>query len=179
MPADPLISQGMNDFLQYLLSVANKVEGSLFPPPTPSVATISHPSAVQVIWNEVGGAASYAIFETSTNSIPAGVPLTTVPANLGGTSNSFLRSSLNDTTIRYYWVQAFDRDGNRSAISQPASGAALSSAAPVIPVSQTPVSQPGTPGGSNTGQTGGLVGGGVGGGGALPGVGTKINRLFQ
>jgi hypothetical protein len=152
------------EFLTWLLTVANQTQSSLFPPAAPVVTTISHPNAVQICWNEVTSAASYAVFETSNTSVPAGLPLTTVPANLGGTSNSFLRGSLNDTTTRYYWVQAIDKNGDRSAVSAAAPGKALASAAPVIPISQTPVNQ-------------GSVGGGVGGGGAIPGRGGNINHL--
>lgn len=164
VPLDPALSSTTNDFLNYLLSIANRVEGSLFPPQAPAVTTIAHPSAVQVVWNEVSNATSYAVFETSSNSTPPGVPLTTVPANLGGQSNSFLRASLNDTVTRFYWVQAIDRNGDRSAVSVASPGAALSGAAPVIPISQTPVNQSG-------------VGGGVGGGGGIYGRGGNVNRL--
>src|ERR1700688_2540539 len=150
--------------LNYLVSVANQTQGSLFPPVAPKVTTIAHPNAVQVVFNEVPNATSYAIFETSTNSTPTGVPLITVPANLGGTSNSYLRASLNDTVTRYYWVQTINQNGNRSPVSSPAPGAALASAAPVIPVSQTPVNHNG-------------VGGGVGGGGGIYGRGSNTNRL--
>jgi len=128
------------------------------------VTTIPHPNAVQVVWNEVPTASSYAVFETSGNSTPPGVPLQTVPANFGGTSNSFLRASLNDTTTRFYWVQAINQNGDRSIISSATPGAALSGASAVIPVSQTPVNQGG-------------VGGGVGGGGAIFGRGSNTNRL--
>lgn len=128
------------------------------------MTTIAHPNAVQLIWNEVAHAAAYAIFETSTSSVPSGVPLATVHANLGGTSNSFMRASLNDTVSRFYWVQAIDRNGNRSSVSAPAPGAALAGGAAVIPISQTPVNQGG-------------VGGGVGGGGGIYGRGGNINRL--
>jgi hypothetical protein len=164
VPQDPSISPTLQDFLTYLLSVSNRVEGSLFPPQAPQVTTIPHPNAVQIIFNEVVNASSYAIFETSSPSTPPGVPLTTVPANLGGQSNSFLRASLNDTVTRYYWVQAIDRNGDRSSVSAAAPGAALSGAATVIPISQNPINQQG-------------VGGGVGGGGGIYGRGVNVNRL--
>ena len=163
-PLDPALQQGTWTFLNYLLSVANKTEGSLFSPSQPVVTTIPHPNAVQVVWNEVPNANSYAIFETSSNSTPPGVPLTTVPANFGGASNSYLRASLNDTTTRFYWVQAINQNGGRSTVSTATPGAALSGASAVIPVSQTPVNQGG-------------VGGGVGGGGAIFGRGSNVNRL--
>jgi hypothetical protein len=163
-PLEEGMSSTMNDFLNYLLSIANRVEGSLFPPAAPMVTTVSHPNAVFIAWNEVVNASSYAVFETSTNSVPSGLPLTTVPANLGGTSNGFLRGSLNDTATRFYWVQAIDRNGDRSPVSTAAPGAALSGASAVIPISQTPVNQGG-------------VGGGVGGGGGIFGRGGNVNRL--
>jgi hypothetical protein len=164
-PLDPNLQPTTNDFLNYLLSVANKTEGSLFPPATPQVTTIAHPNAVQVVWNEVPNTTAYAVFETSTNSIPSGVPIATVHANFGGSSNSYLRGSLNDTVSRFYWVQAIDKNGNRSQVSTPAPGAALAGGATVIPISQTPVNQGG-------------VGGGVGGGGGIFGRGTNTNRLL-
>jgi len=164
VPIDPNLAPTTNDFLNYVLSICNRVEGSLFPPATPVVTTIAHPNAVQVVWNEVINATSYAVFETSTDNTPPGVPLTTVPANLGGASNSFLRASLNDTVTRFYWVQAIDRNGDRSSVSAASPGAALTIAAPVIPISQTPVNQ-------------GSVGGGVGGGGGIYGRGGNVNRI--
>jgi hypothetical protein len=164
VPLDPTVSDAMNGFLNYLLSVANRTEGTLFPPTAPQVTTIAHPNALQIIWNEVPNATSYAVFETSNTTVPSGVPITTVPANLGGNSNSYMRASLNDTTTRYYWVQTIDKNGDRSTVSTPAPGAALASAATVIPISQTPVNQGG-------------VGGGVGGGGGIYGRGTNINYL--
>lgn len=164
VPLDPNISDAVNGFLNYLLSVANKTEGSLFPPATPQVTTIPHPNAIQIVWNEAPSAAAYAVFETSTAITPAGVPIATVHANLGGTSNSYLRGSLNDTVSRFYWVQTIDKNGNRSQVSTPAPGAALAGGATVIPISQTPVNQGG-------------VGGGVGGGGGIYGRGGNTNRL--
>lgn len=163
-PQEPAVSDTTNAWFTYVQSQLNQVEGSLFPPAQPVVTTIPHPNAVQIIWNEVPNAVSYAGFETSSPSVPPGVPLFTVPANLGGNSNSYLRASLNDTTTRYYWVQAIDRNGDRSVVSAAAPGAALSIAAAVIPVSQAPVNQ-------------GSVGGGVGGGGAIPGIRANVNRL--
>jgi hypothetical protein len=164
VPLDPNLSPTTNDFLTYMLSIANRVEGSLFPPAAPMVTTIPHPNAVQVVFNEVANASAYAIFETSNTSVPSGVPIATVHANLGGVSNSFMRASLNDTVTRYYWVQALDKNGDRSAVSAAAPGAALSNAAAVIPISQTPVNQGG-------------VGGGVGGGGGIYGRGGNANQL--
>jgi hypothetical protein len=163
-PYEPNVGDVTNSWFAYVQSQLNQVEGTLFPPGQPSVTTISHPNAVQVVFDEVPYAISYAIFETSSASVPPGVPLATVPANLGGNSNSYLRASLNDTTTRYYWVQAIDKNGDRSTVSAAAPGAALSIAASVIPVSHTPVNQGG-------------VGGGVGGGGAIPGRRANINRL--
>jgi hypothetical protein len=158
-----MIQGTMRSFLEYLLSIANQAQISLFPLAAPTVTTISQPSAVQIIWNEVSGAAHYAIYESSLQSAPPGVPFTTVPANHGAISNSCLRAGLNDTVTRFYFVQAYDSSGNRGTLSIGKSGAALSGASAVIPISQAPVNQDG-------------VGGGVGGGGALPGRGT--NRLL-
>lgn len=140
----------------WVTDALKQLQAPLFPPQTPIVTTISHPNAVQVIWNEVGqGTTSYAVFETSTQSAPPGVPFATVPANIGANSNSILRPNITDTTTRFYSVQAITPQ-NRSAVSAPIAGAALSGASAVIPVSQAPVNQAG-------------VGGGVGGGGGLTG----------
>jgi hypothetical protein len=158
-PDDPMITGAARDCLNWLLGVANQAQSSLFPPPAPTVTTISQPNAVQIIWSEVPGAQSYALFESSLQSAPPGVPVTTVPANHGAISNSYLRAGLNDTVQRFYFVQGFDASGNRGTLSVGAPGVALSGASAVIPISTTPVNQGG-------------VGGGVGGGGALPGRGT-------
>src|SRR6266403_1613572 len=89
VPDDPYIQGAMRDFLSYLLSVANQTQSSLFPPAAPAVTTISQPNGVQLIWNEVVGAAHYALYENSTASAPPGVPIATVPANRGAISNSY------------------------------------------------------------------------------------------
>ena len=159
VPEDQFIQGAMRDFLSYLLSVANQTQASLFPPPAPMVTTISQPNAVQIIWQEVVGAAHYALYENAASSAPPGVPIATVPANRGAISNSYLRASLNDTVTRYYFVMPFDNAGNRGTLSAATPGAALSGAAAVVPISQNPINQGG-------------VGGGVGGGGALPGRGS-------
>jgi hypothetical protein len=154
----------LNAFLTWLMTSVNQLSGPLFPPSTPTVTTISHPNAVQVCWNEVASADTYAIFENATPSAPPGLPFATVAANVGGLSNSCLRPNLTDTTTRYYFVQAINSSGGeRSAISTATPGAALSGASPVVPVSQKPVNQGG-------------VGGGVGGGGGIAGILNKIRE---
>jgi hypothetical protein len=70
-----------------------------------------------------------------------------------------MRASPNDTVTRYYWVQTINQNGNRSQLSTPVAGVALSSAATVIPVSQTPANQNGV-------------------GGGISGRGTYMNRLL-
>jgi hypothetical protein len=162
VPDDPFITGATRDFLAYLLSVANQAQISLFPPAAPQVTIIPQPNAVQIVWNEVTSAAHYALYESGVQSAPPGVPIATVPANHGAVSNSYLRAGLNDTTTRFYFVQAFDASGNRGTLSVGKAGAALSGASAVVPISQSPVNQDG-------------VGGGVGGGGALPGRGTARN----
>lgn len=127
------------------------------------VTTIGHPNAVQIVWNEVKGATSYAIFESSVQSTPPGVPITTVPANIGAASNSYLRPNITDTTTRFYFVQAISQN-QRSTLSTGTAGTALSGASPTISVSQIPVNQAG-------------VGGGVGGGGSIFGIGRRVNNL--
>lgn len=156
VPDDQFIQGATRDFLNYLLSVALQSQASLFPLAAPTVTTISQPGAVQIVFNEIANANHYAVFESGQQSAPPGVPLVTIPANHGAVSNSYLRTGLNDTTTRFYFVQAYDNSGNRGSVSAGAPGTALSTAAPIVPISQTPVNQGG-------------VGGGVGGGGALPG----------
>src|ERR1700675_1928309 len=97
VPDDAFITGATRDFLAYLLSVANQSQAALFPLAAPTVTTISHPNAVQILWNEITGATSYAIFESAVASAPPGVPVTTIPANHGAVSNSYLRASINDT----------------------------------------------------------------------------------
>lgn len=141
---------------QWITQAVQQLEAPLFPPPTPQVTTISHPNAVQVVWNEVGqGTTSYAVFETSSPTLPPGVPFATVPANTGAASNSILRPNITDTTTRYYSVQAATPNA-RSQVSTPQPGVALSGASATITVSNAPVNQGG-------------VGGGTGGGGGLSG----------
>lgn len=155
-PVDVTNPDALTGILTWLTSAVQQLEAPLFPPPTPQVTTISHPNAVQVIWNEVGqGTTSYAVFETSSPSLPPGVPFATVPANTGANSNSVLRPNITDTTVRYYSVQAATPNA-RSQVSTPTPGTALSGASATIPVSQNPVNQGG-------------VGGGTGGGGGLSG----------
>lgn len=157
---DPFMSDDMYQFLTYLLSIANAIQPSLFPPNTPMVITIPKPSAVQVVWNETANSVAYAIFETSTPTAAQGVPVATVPANTGGLSNSFTVTGINDTVTRYYSVQAIGNT-NRSQVSTPVPGAALSSTAPYVATSQQPVNTNG-------------VGGGTGGGGAIIGLGANV-----
>lgn len=154
-PLDSNLSDTSWQCLNWIVSVVNASQPALFPLAAPSVTTIPHPSAVQVVWNEVPSALSYAIYESANSSTPAGVPFATVPANTGAASNSILRPNITDTTTRYYFVQAINQN-QRSTLSVGTPGAALSSAAATVPVSQNPVNKNG-------------VGGGVGGGGAIYG----------
>ena len=163
-PFEPIVGDNTNQWMQWVTSTLAQLQPQLFPMAAPVVTIISQPNAVQIVFNEVVGARSYAIYETAVQAAPPGVPLTTIPANHGAISNSWLRSGLNDTVTRFYFVQAFDTSGNRGTLSTGTPGAALSGAAAVVPVSQNPVNQGG-------------VGGGVGGGGALPGVGTRRQPL--
>ena len=111
---------------------------------------------MQVIWNEVAGATSYAVYEVGTATTAPGVPFATVPANIGAFSNAILRPNITDTTQRFYIVVAISPNA-RSSPSTPAAGTALSGASATVTISQTPVNQGG-------------VGGGVGGGGGIPGI---------
>jgi hypothetical protein len=156
VPFDPSISPVLADYLAWVQTTLQSLQGtSLFPPAPPMVTTVSHPGAVLIVWNEITGVTTYCLFETSSQSTPPGVPLATVPSNKGAISNSFLRAGLNDTVTRYYWVQAINPK-SAGQISKATPGAALAVAATVIPVSQTPVNKGG-------------VGGGVNGGGGFPG----------
>lgn len=167
-PVDASISpDSLSDWGNWVTKAVQQLEAPLFPPPTPQVTTISHPNAVQVIWNEVGsGTTNYAVFETSSPILPPGIPFATVPANTGANSNSVLRPNITDTTTRYYSVQAVTPNA-RSQVSTPTPGTALSGASATIPVSQVPVNQAG-------------VGGGTGGGGGLSGgIGITGKRVTQ
>ena len=155
-PSDPAITEEHQRWMQWVTGALQQLQAPLFPPTAPQVTTISHPNAVQVVWNEVPTATQYAVFESGSASVPAGVPFATVPANIGGASNSFLRPNITDTTTRYYSVQAITPNA-RSVVSAATPGVALSGASAVIPVSQTPINQAG-------------VGGGTGGGGGINGI---------
>jgi hypothetical protein len=159
-PVDPTSPDSLSSWMNWATKAIQQAQAPLFPPQTPVLTTIPQPNAVQLVWNEVSGASSYACFEMATASAPPGVPFTTVPANVGARSNSVLRSSINDTVTRYYSVQAISPN-SRSQVSSPIAGTALSGASTISPISQTPVNQGG-------------VGGGVGGGGGLIGIKTSL-----
>lgn len=135
------------------------LQAPLFPPQTPIATTISHPNAVQVVWNEVAGATSYAAYEVASASAAPGVPFAVVPANIGAVSNAVLRPNITDTTQRFYIIVAISQNA-RSSPSMPVAGTALSGASATVTVSQAPVNQGG-------------VGGGVGGGGGITGIGGR------
>lgn len=148
------------DWATWVTNAIQAGQGPIKQPVPPKVTTISHPGSVQIVWNEVNQAVSYAIYETATATLPPGVPMVTVPANSGTLANAYLRASLNDTTARYYSIVSITQFG-RSAASTPVSGAALSTAATIIPLSGTAIDQNG-------------IGGGMGGGGAIFGMGQGI-----
>lgn len=161
-PVEPALGDSSKQCLDWLVTTMQQIQPALFPPQQPTVTTISHPNAVQLVWNEVQGAVSYACYENATAAAPPGVPFATVPANIGAVSNSILRTSINDTVTRFYSVIAIGQN-NRSLVSTSVPGVALSGGSTVIPASQNPVNQGG-------------VGGGVGGGGGLHGI---IGRRSQ
>lgn len=145
------------DWATWVTGALQDLQGPIKQPIPPQLTTISHPGAVQIIWNEVNQATAYALYETTTAIQPPGVPLAIVPANMATLAGSYLRTGLNDTTTRYYSAVTITQYG-RSAASTPVAGTALSTGATIVPISQTPVDQNG-------------VGGGLGGGGGLFGVG--------
>ena len=155
-PYDPMLGDSSKQCLDWIVSTLAQIQPQLFPAPAPSVTTISHPGGVQIIWNEVQGATAYALFENGTAAAPPGVPIATIPANVGALSNSYLRGQITDTTTRFYIVVPLSYN-QRGTPSTPTPGAALSTAAATVTISQTPINQGG-------------VGGGVGGGGGIPGI---------
>lgn len=150
------------DWATWVQNSIQDMQGPIIAPPPPLVTTISHPGAVQIVWNEVNQATAYACYETDLGIPAPGIPFATVPTNMLAISNSAMRFNLNDTTTRYYSVVTITQFG-RSRPSTPVPGVALATTAPVITVSQNPVNQGG-------------VGGGVGGGGGIFGV--KPGSLF-
>lgn len=150
------------DFAGWLMTAVQDLQGPTTVPLAPQVTTVSHPGSVLVAWNEQNQATAYACYETSTATQPPGVPFAIVPANMAAQAGAIMRSNLNDTTVRYYSVVTITQYG-RSAPSTPVPGAALSTGATVIPVSDVGLNQNG-------------VGGGTGGGGGLYGV--KPGVLF-
>jgi hypothetical protein len=145
------------DWATWLTNSMQDLQGTPIAPISPQVATISHPGAVQIVWNEVNQGAAYSIYETSTPNAPPGVPLITVAANTSAQANSVMRFNLNDTVKRYYSAVTITQYG-RSAPSVPVPGAALAVGATVIPVSDKGINI-------------NAVGGGTGGGGGIYGVG--------
>jgi hypothetical protein len=137
----------------WVTNALQDLQGTTVAPIPPQVATISHPGAVQIVWNELNQASAYAVYETASAISPPGVPVATVAANMAAQSNSMMRFNLNDTTTRYYSVVTITQFG-RSAPSTPVAGAALAVGATVIPVSNVGVNKNG-------------VGGGTGGGGGI------------
>src|SRR5579864_2159980 len=93
-------------------------QGTPIAPLPPQVATISHPGAVQIVWNEVNQGTAYAVYETSTKNAAPGVPIATVAANMSAQANSMMRFNLNDTVTRFYSVVTITQYG-RSTPSIP------------------------------------------------------------
>src|SRR5580704_8509496 len=110
MPVQPYINPpyfddpNQQNWASWLTKAVNDLQGPTVAPIPPQVATISHPGAVQIVWNEVNQASAYAVYETSTAIQPPGVPIATVAANMAAQSNSMMRFNLNDTVTRYYSV---------------------------------------------------------------------------
>jgi hypothetical protein len=152
--ADP----AQQDWAVWINNALQTLQGTPIAPIPPQVATIPHPGAVQIVWNEVNQGTAYAVYETSAKNAPPGVPIATVAANTAAQSNSLMRFNLNDTMTRYYSVVTITQYG-RSAPSTPVAGNALVVGATVIPVSDKGVNI-------------NAVGGGTGGGGGLFGVGS-------
>jgi hypothetical protein len=157
VPNDSALGSETQRFLSWVMTTLYQLQAPLTPLAAPIVTTVSQPNSVQVVWNEVPGAVSYAVFETNTKTPPAGVPFQTVPANIGGLSNSILRPNITDTITRFYWVQAIASSPSaRGPVSLPAPGKAAATTT-TNPISQVPVNQSG-------------VGGGAGIGGGVPGI---------
>lgn len=146
------------DWATWVTGAVQFLQGPIKQPIPPQVATIPAPGAIHIVWNEVSGAFSYALYETDTAISAPGIPIATVPANRSALSSGYLRAGLNDTATRYYSIVTVTQYG-RSAPSTPVAGAALSGVSTVTSLSQSPVNQNG-------------VGGGTGGGGGIFGVGT-------
>jgi hypothetical protein len=142
-----------NDWATWITNAMQSLQGTPIAAIPPQVATISHPGAVQIVWNEVNQATAYSVYETSTPNAPPGVPISTVAANKSAQANSMMRFNINDTVKRYYSVVTITQYG-RSAPSVLVPGTALAVGATVIPISDKGVNING-------------VGGGVGGGGAI------------
>ena len=144
----------------WITNAVQDLQGPNVAPLPPKVTTLSHPGAVQIIWNELNQATAYSVYETASAITPPGLPIATVAANMQAQSNSMMRFNLNDTVTRYYSVVTITQYG-RSAVSTPVPGVALAVSSPVIPISNVGVNKNG-------------VGGGVGGGGGIysikPGV---------
>ncbi len=96
----------------------NELIGALTPLPAPTVSVTPLKGAVRLVWTEVPGAGSYQIFESTKPKELPGDVLATVPANRGGTVNSYLRSGLTDTAQRFYFVRALTPTGRVGAAGE-------------------------------------------------------------
>jgi hypothetical protein len=161
-PRDSNLGDSALQCLDWMTVTLNQLQPQVQSPSAPMVTTVSHPGGVQLVWNETPGTTQYALYETNYPTTPPGVPIATVPANIGAVSNSYLRASITDTTTRYYTVIPIANHA-RGAASVPVPGTALITTAPTVTISAAPISQSG-------------VGGGVGGGGGITGIYSDVRN---
>lgn len=104
-PTDPALASGTYAALTQMLSVLQSLLGPTVPLPAPTgLTTVSVVGAVQLTWNEVPGAAAYAVYENPKAATYLGTLLQLVPANKNNATNAFTRLGLLDTNNRYYYV---------------------------------------------------------------------------
>lgn len=131
---DPTLSDATYQWMSAITSALSALVGNLTPLAAPAnVTTLGYPGAVRVNWNEVSGASTYKVFENTANTVNGATLIATVPANKGGTVNSTTRAGLNDTTMRYYFVQPVSGAGIAGSASSAVSGAASAPAVTPIP----------------------------------------------
>ena len=113
-PQDPFSSDATYQWMQAINTALTSVVGSVSPlGPPQAVTTEPRINAILVGWNQIPSASKYQIFESvfPLSNFNSSTLVGTVNQNVSGPTNSFLRSGLDDTKQRYYFVQAVSGAG--------------------------------------------------------------------
>lgn len=116
VPQDRKFARGTREFLEWARTSAQALVGPLTPLPAPTVSAFGLAAAVGLRWDEIPGAAVYAIYEAELEG-EISQPFATVKAREGKATNFVVRSGLNDTTTRFYYVRAYSALGIEGELS--------------------------------------------------------------